>query len=276
MTRPINKRCISGDESPLNPDERAPVRRRPLTLLDVGVPVGAVPVGVAARERQRRGLERQDRLGTTPLMRAAKGGAVPLVRNLLALGARPNARDGFDNTALLYACAGGAGYAPLAVVRLLIAHGADVRAANDYGYTALHYCIGTWRGTTWSGWAWEGHPHGAALARVLLDRGARVDAHDGSDGKTPLMQAAFHGSVAVARVLLARGADVDRATPSGSTALMIAARRGHAAVAALLLAAGADASARSRSFRGETALGHARRRGHGAVVALLEAAGVRE
>jgi ankyrin repeat protein len=79
-------------------------------------------------------------------------------------------------------------------------------------------------------------------AQRLLTRGAAVN----RPGWTPLHYAASGPNPALVRVLLERGASVDARSPNGSTPLMMAARYGSEDAVALLLERGADASARNQ------------------------------
>jgi ankyrin repeat protein len=110
--------------------------------------------------------------------------------------------------------------------------GADPSAANAYsadGFTALHFP------------AFFG---GVACARVLLERGADVDAHGrGWMTGTPLNSAAAGHHADVARLLLERGADPNARQGSGWTPLHSAAHNGDLDVVVLLLAHGADPAA---------------------------------
>ena len=184
---------------------------------------------------------------------------------------------------------GTAGWTPLhlavtagqeAVVRVLVAAGADLHARTEHGRTPLHVALESWPpmvatlrelgavldapsaaylddveqlereladgvalSTPHTGelLAWAAYGGAPAAARLLLDRGADVDAG-------ALHAAAGRGQLELVRLLLDAGADVDRRDPdSGRTPL-------HAAVAAgpdgdapevvrALLAAGADVDA---------------------------------
>ncbi|HEY3614083.1 MAG TPA: ankyrin repeat domain-containing protein, partial [Gaiellales bacterium] len=73
-----------------------------------------------------------------------------------------------------------------AVVRVLLARGADPSGANDRGWTPLHQA---------------GYGNDVALARLLLDAGARTDLHGHGEGGTPLAAALFWGNAKVAAVL---------------------------------------------------------------------------
>jgi uncharacterized protein len=89
-------------------------------------------------------------------------------------------------------------------------------------------------------------PGTGAVARALIDAGARVDGLP-DDAETPLMTAASYGDLEVARVLIDAGADIDaRARPDsggvpGGTALMHAAVFGMTDVLDLLVGAGGQA-----------------------------------
>ncbi|MBI4888042.1 MAG: ankyrin repeat domain-containing protein, partial [Acidobacteria bacterium] len=123
-----------------------------------------------------------------------------------------------------------------AVQRLLRQH-ADVNAANDYGATALYAAS-----TTCS----------VDLIGLLLDARANPNAPLRS-GETPLMAAVDNGFIDAARLLLARGADVNaRESKGGQTALMWAAAGRQPEVVRLLVDRGADV--RARSTGGFTAL----------------------
>ena len=131
------------------------------------------------------------------------------------------------------------------IVRLLIEHGADVKAKGEaYGETAL---------------VWAAQENHAEAAEVLIAHGADVDARTnplerskdrfGLEGVltilphgnwTPLMYAARQGSRETARTLVGAGASVNLTDPDGSTALVLAIINGHYDTAALLVEKGAD------------------------------------
>ena len=75
-------------------------------------------------------------------------------------------------------------------VALLLEHGADVAHANVHGWTPLHQA------------AYSDLP---AMARMLLDGGAAVDAEARGDGGTPLVVSLFWGNRATAELLAGRG-----------------------------------------------------------------------
>jgi uncharacterized protein len=106
------------------------------------------------------------------------------------------------------------------------------------------------------------------IVQHLLGHGADPNATCGSDGATPLCEAASLGTETILGVLLVHGADPNRVTANGQTALMLAASQGHADIVARLLSAGADTS--HRDSLGMTAVEYARLFGWQEVVELLE------
>lgn len=115
-----------------------------------------------------------------------------------------------------------------------------------------------------------------ARLRALLGRRPELVHSDGTpggnSGYTPLHYAARGGRLEAARLLLSRGASVDAATAAGgATALHRAAYAGHLQVTQALLAAGGDAARQDSD--GQTPLHKAEAQGHSHVAgALREAA----
>ena len=143
----------------------------------------------------------------------------------------------------------------LVEARRLISAGADVKAVNRYGVTAL--ALACTNGNS-------------PMVELLLKAGADPNTRLAS-GETVLMTAARTGRTEAVQALLAGGADVKaKETRRGQTAVMWAAAEGHTATIQALLAAGADGQERLAS--GFTPLLFAVREGHiGAVQALLKA-----
>jgi ankyrin repeat protein len=139
-----------------------------------------------------------------------------------------------------------------AKVRSLVQSGADVKAAQADGATALH---------------WAAYHGDVSLAQVLLEAGADVAAAN-RNGSTPLWLAASQGDAAMVEALLAKGADANEPLPLGRRPLMLAARSGSVAAVRVLLDKGADANAREDA-RGTTALMQAADQGHADVLSLL-------
>lgn len=119
----------------------------------------------------------------------------------------------------------------LETVKLLLASGANAKAANRYGSTPLSEAV---------------VQGSAAMVEALLKAGADSNTALSADGETVLMAAARAGNLDAVTVLLNHGANVN-ATESykGQTALMWAAAERHSAVVAALLDHGADWKIRS-------------------------------
>jgi ankyrin repeat protein len=139
-----------------------------------------------------------------------------------------------------------------AEVRRLLQSGADVRAPQADGATALH---------------WAAYHGDVSLALLLLEAGAEV-AVANRNGSTPLWLAASQGDAAMVGALLDHGADANEQLPLGRRPLMLAARAGSVAAVRALLDRGADANAKE-SARGTTALMQAADQGHADVIAVL-------
>lgn len=111
-----------------------------------------------------------------------------------------------------------------------------------------------------------------ARLRTLFDRSPDLLNADKA-GKTPLIEAAEKGQLAVVAALLGWGVEVNRAVSVSGTALAVAAANGHKAVVEALLDAKADPNVVFES--GGTALGAAVGQGFTAVVETLLARGAK-
>ena len=128
-------------------------------------------------------------------------------------------RDSRGNSPLMYAAALGS----LESVRLLLDAGADPNAPNDFAATPLMWCAGD-----------------GAKVRLLLARGAKVEARSNL-GRTALMiAAAYDGSAEAARLMIEHGADVNARDKGGNSVLEQAASSNNIEVARLLIAKGAN------------------------------------
>ncbi|MEJ0099564.1 MAG: ankyrin repeat domain-containing protein [Pseudomonadota bacterium] len=117
-----------------------------------------------------------------------------------------------------------------AEVKRLLAAGALVSAANDYGVTAMQLAAET---------------ANTDIIQMLLKAGADVESAN-AEGQTALMSVARTSNVAAATLLIKHGANVNAAEHfGGQTALMWAAARRHPEMVELLLAQGAHVNARA-------------------------------
>jgi ankyrin repeat protein len=133
------------------------------------------------------------------------------VRELLAAGANPDARDDDGRTPLFSAVLGGS----IGLVGLLLESGADVNARDNRGFSPLHFA------------AEERLPE---MARLLIAKGADVNAQD-EDGSSVLSRAVFwaRDQDDVVQILIAAGANPELANKAGETPRALAARLGSTA-----------------------------------------------
>ncbi|MCC6625724.1 MAG: CHAT domain-containing protein [Deltaproteobacteria bacterium] len=167
------------------------------------------------------------------------------------------ARDCTGASALIVAAERG----EAAIVRALLARGADPLAANLRGQTALHRA------------AWYGQ--GDVMRALLAHRAAPLPLVEAMDdhGRTPLMLAVEGDQPEAAALLVAAGASTHPVDRAGASALVIAGRLGRARLVPVLAGAGASFDARDRE--GRSALEHAIIQGHGATLEALVAAGAK-
>lgn len=167
------------------------------------------------------------RLPAAEIHEAAKRGDLAAVRTLLAADpALLEARDEVGYPPLNWAAIRG----QWAVVRELVARGADVNAAGGDGGTPLHCAANV---------------DDAGIIDLLLERGAALEARN-AWGNTPLQMAVQRGALANVRALAAHGADLATASDEGWTPLHYATKCGHEEVRRFLLEAGASPTAVDR------------------------------
>ncbi|MBV9503798.1 MAG: ankyrin repeat domain-containing protein [Acidobacteriia bacterium] len=150
-------------------------------------------------------------------------------RSLLQKHVDVNEPDVDGTTALIYA----AHENNLDLVKLLVAAGANAKAANRYHVTALAEACNLGNGE---------------MVEALLKAGADPNAAIG-EGETPLMTASRTGTAAGVKALLRAGAAVNtKESYRGETALMWAVAENHAEIAKILIDAGADVNAQSTYY----------------------------
>jgi ankyrin repeat protein len=166
----------------------------------------------------------------SPFYLPIRNNDLPTLRKLIR-DPGPKARDARGNSPLMYAAALGS----LDSMRLLLDAGSDPNASNDFAATPLMWCAGD-----------------AAKVRLLVSKGAKVDARS-KLGRTPLLiAAAYDGATEAARLLIEKGADVNARDESGMSVLEQAAASNHIELVRLLLAK--DAAVNSADGGGFTPL----------------------
>jgi uncharacterized protein len=196
-------------------------------------PAAAAPRGapVLRQEWAQRGRP-ADRFGPLPLrpqdaalLAAARTGRWAEARALLqpeggALPAHADASDDSGASALVLAAAAG----EQALLRALLARGADIERRGDNGFTPLGAAAF----------------HGQLGALRLLLRAGADPARPGATGHTALHLAAIAGQTAAVTELLRAGVPIDLLNAQRETALDVAGAAGQATVMDLLIQGGAD------------------------------------
>jgi ankyrin repeat protein len=251
--------------------------------------------------------------GSTPFMYAALYGDAPLLEQLLAKGADPNAHNDGNATALMYAAL------DLTKTQVLVAAGADVNARSDDGRTPVFIAankagnIATVRflldhganPNPTSRSFNDSTPLRSAIeapdydtAKLLIERGADIKAagflalssavavcpkcldliaiagaFDSKAYSQAVVMGAANGDAAGVKLLLDRGADVNAADPNGRTALIAANATDHAPLDLVTLLLDRGAKLDPKTEFGLTALDYAKLHGDTPMVDLLVKAG---
>ncbi len=170
------------------------------------------------------------RAGTSPdaLFSAIQRGKAHEIERLLKDGANPNVVDADGIPALMAATL----FSDTATVALLLKHGADPNRAAAGGATPLMWAA----------------PN-AAKARLLIAAGANVNTKS-ENGRTALLVAAgYPGTVDLLRLLLDRGADLNARDGTGADALAFAVRSADVEVVRFLVERGLSPNALSATAR---------------------------
>ncbi|KAJ5928365.1 hypothetical protein N7466_007321 [Penicillium verhagenii] len=138
---------------------------------------------------------------------------------LLNRGAELEAKDAFDQTALIYAVK----HDHVAGVGYLLKRGADVETQDSSGMTPLLHAV---------------EMANEKMVKSLLSRGAGTETKDKS-GISPLLSAAKSGNLRIANLLLAGGAEMEATDKQGWTPLHWATKQSHKELVKLLLESGA-------------------------------------
>lgn len=194
----------------------------------------------------------------TDLHIAARGNDANRVARLIAGGARIDARDRAQRTALLVATRANA----IDAARVLIEAGANVNAKDNIRDTPFLYAGAEGR---------------LEILRMILKAGANLKDTNRYGGNA-LIPACHHGHPETVRELLKTDIDINHINRLKWTALLetiILSDGGptHQDILAQLIAAGADVNIPDGD--GVSPLAHARQRGYAEMVAMLQKAGAR-
>ncbi len=175
----------------------------------------------------------RDRLGHTPLLSHIQSNNAACVELLVKAGVRVNLKDwkGWPYFARAALNRNGVN-----VMKILLAAGAKIDAANKIGEQAIH----------WSG---------MKETLFLISKGAKVDAED-AFGRTPLHHRADDVNskdyLNMINLLLDKGTNVNHRDKEGATPLHVAAAKGNVKGISLLLKRGANVNA--QNINGNTPL----------------------
>jgi uncharacterized protein len=169
-------------------------------------------------------VDARDSSERTALLVATQANAVDAARALIAAGADVNAKDNIQDSPYLYAAAEGR----LEILRLTLKAGADLKSVNRYGGTGLIPA------------SHHGHPD---IVRELLKTRINID-HVNRLGWTALLETIILSDggpthTEILELLVDAGANVNLADRDGVTPLAHAEQRGYAEMARILKAAGA-------------------------------------
>ncbi|CAM9981389.1 unnamed protein product [Scytosiphon promiscuus] len=179
-----------------------------------------------------------------PIVMAAAVGSARMIKLLHEKGADIDAGTWREASFAQYSravhvCACSEEHRVLGALRQVIAAGADLNATNAQGCTALMLACGV-----------DEAEHALALAKLLLEAGARTDAVD-KGGRCALHYAAYSGNADLIKMLLSKGSlsTLNHISEHRNTPLLVAADSDHAEAVSVLLSAGAS---QREVLRGDT------------------------
>ena len=161
-------------------------------------------------------IETKDDLGRSPLHWACRSGALAVVKMLVKAGAEVRVTDNDGDTCLTLA----AYFGHTETVHYLVNFPeVDVNHKDTDSHTALFLA------------ADQNHPD---VAKVLIDAGADIEATD-EEGYSPMLMASQDGSLETMKMLVKAGADVCVTDNKGATCLLLAAWNGQTETVRYLL-----------------------------------------
>ncbi|KAI2465604.1 ankyrin [Annulohypoxylon bovei var. microspora] len=168
-------------------------------------------------------MDFQDALGRTPLIWACASKSLTKACKLLKAGAALDRSDKHGKTALHWAVVAKA----IDLVSILLDYGAPLEARDIFGRTPMFEGSRT--------------PNSHSTIRLLVERGAEVDARDYGYYRTPLQLASYHGQAENARSLLSLGANIENITSTKRRPLLDAIAYNQLSTVKVLIEEGARA-----------------------------------
>ncbi|KAI5917852.1 ankyrin repeat-containing domain protein [Camillea tinctor] len=242
-------------------------KERTLVLIDSGEDIDAIDdIGGSTADdfvelllEKRANIDRPDRSGETALYIAARDGSGSLLELLIRNGANVN-RKVHGWSPLPAASKNSHSDGHILVARYMFEDGADMKATDYHGRTALHWAV---------------EHNRLSLVLELVHKGADVNAKD-RWGMTPLIWATRYRSTRqvdyAIGILLENGADVNYQTREGYNALHLAAYAGNVEISKRPLNKGAEPQAIATKT-GLNSVDIAKIMGHQEAVKLLQKRG---
>ena len=168
--------------------------------------------------------------GFTPLHMAINNGHKDVALYLIKHGAYVNTAGNKGRTPLHLASYNGMPQ----VAKAIIAKGGNVNASTNDGATPLHSAA-------------IGIKNNTHLLKILLTKGANINAGKDSVIGTPLLYSARYGDVDIANILVNNGADISATDESGNTTLHIASQFGRFELVNYLLMRNPDVNALNKA-----------------------------
>jgi ankyrin repeat protein len=186
-------------------------------------------------------VNKADLQGWTPLQNAARHRKDAMIKTLIELGADPNLASSNGMTPLVTAAM--RDHVPS--VKMLIESGADVEKPGAQGYRPLALAIAERKYEVAKAIIEGGADLSVASGEDGLTPLMLIAAQTGPAEGARFLPGSTHPSD-IAKMLVERGADVDAQANSGITALMVAATHNSAAMIGLLMDAGADPAVKNK------------------------------
>ena len=156
-------------------------------------------------------IETKDEDGRSPLLWSCRSGALAVVKMLVAAGAEVCGTCNFGNTCLIHAAFFGHTETVRYLVGLKGLQDVKVNYKGGDDWSALSCAVG------------QNHPD---MVKVLIDAGANIETRN-KDLWTPLLLSSQNGELRSVKMLVAAGAELRATQRSGCTGLLLAAIFGH-------------------------------------------------